>query len=151
MALKYKIVFVVVFYFGLMSGSNANELDNVAACSGVVLGNAAVDFSLGDEDSFKEGVELSITAYLSEILAGSSSKDDVAISDQILQTNSDKIINVANTNTFDANIYEEVVQCYRKVASILLKNMKTIEKNRTKIDALVDKRVNLIKRILSAG
>ena len=151
MALKYKIVFVVVFYFGLMSGSNANELDNVAACSGVVLGNAAVDFSLGDEDSFKEGVELSITAYLSEILAGSSSKDDVAISDQILQTNSDKIINVANTNTFDANIYEEVVQCYRKVASILLKNMKTIEKNRTKIDSLVDKRVNLIKRILSAG
>ena len=50
----------------------ANELDNAAACSGVVLGNASIDYSLGDEASFNEGVSLAITAYLSEVLGSSS-------------------------------------------------------------------------------
>ena len=62
-----------------------------------------------------------------------------------------KIINAANTETFDANVYEEVVKCYRRVASLLLKNRKIIEQNNDKIDQLIIQRIKLLKRILSAG
>ena len=81
----------------------------------------------------------------------SAAKEDIAIADQILTTNTDKIINAANTETFDANVYEEVVKCYRRVASLLLKNQKIIEQNSDKIDSLITQRTRLLRRILSAG
>ena len=45
---------VIAIFFGFCSLGftpklKANELDNAAACSGVVLGNASIDYSLGDE------------------------------------------------------------------------------------------------------
>ena len=88
---------------------------------------------------------------MSEVLGNSSANEDIAIADQILATNTDKIINAANTETFDANVYEEVVKCYRRVASLLLKNRKIIEQNNDKIDKLINQRIKLLKRILSAG
>ena len=151
MSVKVVVIFFAVCFISFTPKSEANELDNAAACSGVVLGNASIDYSLGDEASFNEGVRLAITAYLSEVLSSSSAKEDIAIADQILATNTDKIINAANTETFDANVYEEVVKCYRKVASLLLKNQKTIERNSDTIDALIKQRIKLLKRILSAG
>ena len=88
---------------------------------------------------------------MSEVLGNSSANEDIAIADQILATNTDKIINAANTETFDATVYEEVVKCYRRVASLLLKNRKIIEQNNEKIDKLINQRIKLLKRILSAG
>ena len=148
---KYIIIFLAILSLGVTLKSKANELDNAAACSGVVLGNASIDYSLGDEASFNEGVKLAITAYLSEVLDSSATKEDISIADQILATNTDKIINAANTETFDANVYEEVVKCYRRVANLLLKNRKIIEQNSNKIDLLITERIKLLKRILSAG
>jgi hypothetical protein len=151
MGVKYIIVVFAVLFLGVTHKSKANELDNAAACTGVVLGNAAIDYSLGDETSFNEGVRIAITAYLSEVLRSSALKADIEIADQILATNTDRIINAANTETFDANVYEDVVKCYRRVASLLLKNRKTIEQNIKKIDLLITQRVKLLKRFLSAG
>ena len=88
---------------------------------------------------------------MSEVLQSHSTQEDIAIADQIPATNTDKIIYAANTETFDANVYEEVVKCYRKVASLLLKNQKIIEKNSDKIDLLINQRIKLLKRMLSAG
>ena len=151
MTVKHIIVFFAVLFLGVTHKSKANELDNAAACTGVVLGNAAIDYSLGDETSFNEGVRIAITAYLSEVLQSSALKADIEIADQILATNTDRIINAANTETFDANVYEDVVKCYRRVASLLLKNRETIEQNIKKIDLLITQRVKLLKRFLSAG
>ena len=151
MRVKVFAIFFAICFVSFAPKPKANELDNAAACSGVVLGNASIDYSLGDEASFNEGVSLAITAYLSEVLGSSSAKEDIAIADQILATNTDKIINAANTETFDANVYEEVVKCYRRVASLLLKNRKIIEKNSDRIDKLINQRIKLLKRILSAG
>jgi hypothetical protein len=151
MRVKFVAIFFAVCFLGFTPQLKANELDNAAACSGVVLGNASIDYSLGDEASFNEGVSLAITAYLSEVLQSSAAKEDIAIADQILATNTDKIINAANTETFDSNVYEEVVHCYRKIASLLLKNQKIIEQNSDKIGLLITQRIELLKRILSAG
>ncbi len=148
---KLKTSLLAIFCFGLVSSPSANELDNVAACSGVVIGNASIDFSLGDESSFNEGIELAITAYLGEVLRQSSSEEDVAIADQILAASTDTIINAANTETFDSDVYERVVQCYRKIGMLLLKNSETILQNKETIDAVILQRVELLKRLLSAG
>ena len=151
MRVKFVAIFFAVCFLGFAPQLKANELDNAAACSGVVLGNASIDYSLGDEASFNEGVSLAITAYLSEVLQSSAAKEDIAIADQILAANTDKIINAANTETFDSNVYEEVVHCYRRIASLLLKNQKIIEQNSDKIGLLITQRIELLKRILSAG
>ena len=150
-----RMTFITIFFAGCSLSftpkSKATELDNAAACSGVVLGNASIDFSLGDEAGFNEGVSLAITAYLSEVLKGTAASEDIVIADQILATNTDKIINAANTETFDSNVYEEVVKCYRKVASLLLKNRIVIEQNSDKIDLVVTQRIKLLKRLITAG
>ena len=151
MGVRVIAIFFAVCSLGFTPKLKANELDNAAACSGVVLGNASIDYSLGDEAGFNESVSLAITAYLSEVLGSSSAKEDIAIADQILATNTDKIINAANTETFDADVYEEVVKCYRRVAGLLLKNRQIIEQNSEKIDMLITQRIKLLKRILSAG
>ena len=81
---------------------------------------------------------------MSEVLGNSSANEDIAIADQILATNTDKIINAANTETFDATVYEEVVKCYRRVASLLLKNRKIIEHDNDKINKLINQKLNYL-------
>ena len=129
----------------------ANELDNAGACAGVVIGNASVDFTLGDQKGFEDGIKIGITAYLSEVVAKKYSKDDIAVADKILASNTDKIINAANAQTFDETVFEEVIKCYRMLANLILKNANTIKTNSMKINNLVIQRTKLLKRILSAG
>ena len=114
----------------------ANELDNVGACAGVVIGNASVDFSMGDQKGFDDGIKLGITAYVSEVFANNYNKNDIAIADKILASNTDKIINAANTQTFDETIFEEVIKCYRMLSIIVMKNATTIKSNSKKLITL---------------
>ena len=150
-------IFVKLFFFLILNLTInikvviANELDNVGACAGVVIGNASVDFSLGDQQSFEDGIKIGITAYLSEVFAKKYSKDDIAVADQILASNTDKIINAANTQTFDETVFEEVIKCYRALANLILKNANTIKTNSKTINNFVIQRSKLLKRMLSAG
>ena len=129
----------------------ANELDNVGACAGVVIGNASVDFSLGDQKGFDDGIKLGITAYVSQVFANNYSKNDIAIADKILASNTDKIINAANTQTFDETIFEEVIKCYRMLSILVMKNADTIKINFKKINNIINQRNKLLRRMLSAG
>ena len=129
----------------------ANELDNVGACAGVVIGNASVDFSLGDQKGFDDGIKLGITAYVSQVFANNYSKNDIAIADKILASNTDKIINAANTQTFDETIFEEVIKCYRMLSILVMKNADTIKVNSKKINNIINQRNKLLRRMLSAG
>ena len=129
----------------------ANELDNVGACAGVVIGNASVDFSLGDQKGFDDGIKLGITAYVSEVFTNNYKKNDVAIADKILASNTDKIINAANTQTFDETIFEEVIKCYLMLSILVMKNAATIKVNSKKINNIINERNKLLRRMLSAG
>ena len=90
-----------------LARADTDKLDNIAACAGVVLGNGAVDFYLGDEASFDAAAEVAYSAYLAEVLGGSFSQNDLQIADQILGGNLDKVINAYNSDTF-------VTKCMRK-------------------------------------
>ncbi len=150
-------IFVKLFFLLILNLTinikivTAKELDNVGACAGVVIGNASVDFSLGDQQSFEDGIKIGITAYLSEVFAKKYSKDDIAVADQILASNTDKIINAANTQTFDETVFEEVIKCYRALANLILINANTIKTNSKTINNFVIQRSKLLKRMLSAG
>ena len=150
-------IFVKLFFFLILNLAintkilTANELDNVGACAGVVIGNASVDFSLGDQKSFDDGIKLGITAYVSQVFANNYSKNDIAIADKILASNTDKIINAANTQTFDETIFEEVIKCYRMLSILVMKNADTIKINSKKINNIINQRNKLLRRMLSAG
>ncbi len=145
------LIFLILNFIFTSNIVFANQLDNVAACSGVVIGNASVDFSLGDQKGFDEGIKLGITAYVSEVFANNYSKDDMAIADKILASNTDKIINAANTQTFDETIFEEVIKCYRMLSILVMKNADTIKVNSKKINNIINQRNKLLRRMLSAG
>ena len=150
-------IFVKLFFFLILNLVintkilTANELDNVGACAGVVIGNASVDFSLGDQKGFDDGIKLGITAYVSEVFASNYKKNDIAIADKILASNTDKIINAANTQTFDETIFEEVIKCYRMLSILVMKNAATIKTNSKKINNIINQRNKLLRRMLSAG
>ena len=150
-------IFVKLLFFLILNLAintkilTANELDNVGACAGVVIGNASVDFSLGDQKGFDDGIKLGITAYVSQVFANNYSKNDIAIADKILASNTDKIINAANTQTFDETIFEEVIKCYRMLSILVMKNADTIKINSKKINNIINQRNKLLRRMLSAG
>ena len=150
-------IFVKLFFFLILNLTintkivTANELDNVGACAGIVIGNASVDFSLGDKKGFDDGIKLGITAYVSEVFANNYNKNDIEIADKILASNTDKIINAANTQTFDETIFEEVIKCYRMLSILVMKNAATIKTNAKKINNIINQRNKLLRRMLSAG
>ena len=150
-------IFVKLFFFLILNLTIntkiliANELDNLGACAGVVIGNASVDFSLGNQKGFDDGIKLGITAYVSQVCANKYSKNDIAIADKILASNTDKIINAANTQTFDETIFEEVIKCYRMLSILVIKNADIIKINSKKINNIVNQRNKLLRRMLSAG
>ena len=147
-----KLFFFLIFNFVINTKIvTANELDNVGACAGVVIGNASVDFSLGDQKGFDDGIKLGITAYVSQVFAINYSKNDIAIADKILASNTDKIINAANTQTFDETTFEEVIKCYRMLGILVMKNADTIKINSKKINNIINQRTKLLRRMLSAG
>ena len=134
-----------------LARANTDKLDNIAACAGVVLGNGAVDFYLGDEASFDAAAEVAYSAYLSEVLSGSFSQSDLQIADQILGGNLDKVINAYNSDNFDSEVYEEVVGCYRQLATQKLENIDVIDSRKNEWQGLMDTSIQTIKRMLRAG
>ena len=134
-----------------LARANTDKLDNIAACAGVVLGNGAVDFYLGDEASFDAAAEVAYSAYLSEVLSGSFSQSDLQIADQILGGNLDKVINAYNSDNFDSEVYEEVVGCYRQLATQKLENIDVIDSRKNEWEGLMDTSIQTIKRMLRAG
>ena len=134
-----------------LARANTDKLDNIAACAGVVLGNGAVDFYLGDEASFDTAAEVAYSAYLSEVLSGSFSQNDIEIADQILGGNLDKVINAYNSDSFDSEVYEEVVGCYRQLGIQILEKIDVIMLSGDEYQDLMDTSVQTLKRMLRAG
>ena len=75
----------------------------------------------------------------------------MVIADKILASNTDKIINAANTQTFNETIFEEVIKCYRMLSILVIRNAEVIKTNSKKINNFVIQRNKLLRRMLSAG
>ena len=125
-------IFLVLFFFNSYAKAQTEKLDNLAACAGVVIGNGAVDFYLGNEQSFDIAANIAYSAYLSEVFSGGYQQNDLLVADQILGGNVDKIINAHNSDNFTADVYEEVVGCYRALSKQLIDGAEIIINNQSK-------------------
>ena len=144
-------IFLVLLFFSSFAKAQTEKLDNLAACAGVVIGNGAVDFYLGDEQSFDVAANIAYSAYLSEVFSGEYQQKDLQVADQILGGNVDKIINAHNSENFTADVYEEVVACYRALAKQLMEGAETIINNQSKWNELKNTSIETLKRMLRAG
>ena len=144
-------IFLVLLFLNSFAKAQTEQLDNLAACAGVVIGNGAVDFYLGDEQSFDVAANIAYSAYLSEVFSGGYQQNDLQVADQILGGNVDKIINAHNSENFTADVYEEVVACYRALAKQLMKEAETILNNQNKWNELKNTSIETLKRMLRAG
>ena len=144
-------IFLVLFFFNSYAKAQTEKLDNLAACAGVVIGNGAVDFYLGNEQSFDIAANIAYSAYLSEVFSGGYQQNDLQIADQILGGNVDKIINAHNSDNFTADVYEEVVGCYRALSKQLIDGAEIIINNQSKWQELKNTSIETLKRMLRAG
>ena len=122
-------IFLVVSFLSSTAKAQTERLDNLAACAGVVIGNGAVDFYLGDEEAFNIAANIAYSAYLSEVFSREYQQNDLQVADQILGGNVDKIIVAHNSENFTSDVYEEVVTCYRTLAKQLIEGAETIINN----------------------
>ena len=141
----------LLLFLSSFARAQTEKLDNLAACAGVVIGNGSVDFYMGDEQSFDDAANIAYLAYLSEIFAGGYGQNDLKVADQILGGNVDKIISAYNSENFTADVYEEVVGCYRSLAKQLMEGAETIINNQSKWKNLKDTSIGTLKRMLRAG
>ena len=146
-----KIAFLAVITGATVAKADTNKLDSLAACAGVVLGNGAVDFYLGDEASFDAAAEVGYSAYLAEVISGGFSQNDLQIADQILGGNLDKVITAYNSEAFDNDLYEDIVSCYRQLSIQLIESAEVISSRKDEWKDLKDMSVNTINRMLKAG
>ena len=147
-----KFLFIIpLFILSFSTHADTTEIDSIAACAGVVIGNGAIDFYMGDEEAFDIAADIAYTAYLSIVFEGQYSQNDIQIADQILSVNLDKIIAAYNSETFDDVTYEEVVKCYRILSSQLLRSSQTIIDNQQNWEQIKQSSLTTIKRVLNAS
>ena len=130
-----------------------NPLDDAAACAGVLIGNATADLGQGREDRFEEGVDVAIAGYLTHVFAakGAYKQADVELADKIMAANTDRIIEAANSNAFDAEVYEQLVACSHFLALQVMRNPGIYADNSKRITALSADNKNRIRRLVKAG
>ena len=145
------MLLIGLFFWCSPVSADTSKIDNIAACAGVVMGNGAVDFYMGDEMAFDGAADIAYTAYLSEVFMGQHATNDIQIADQILAGNLDKVIAAYNSETFNTEMYEEIVGCYRLLTLQLLEAAQIIIDNQQNWDEIKNTSIRTIKRVLSAG
>ena len=152
MCRKLSVTLIIMMFLGFVTSAKAEKerLDNIAACAGVVIGNGAIDFFMGNEQLFDDAADVAYSAYLSLVFSSEHSQDDLQVADQILGGNLDKVINAYNSETFDNDLYEEIVGCYRVLSLQILSSSETIIKNQSSWAEVKNNSVNILKRMLKA-
>ena len=67
-------IFIALLFLSSFAKAQTEKLDNLAACARIVIGNGAVDFYLGDEQSFDVSANVAYAAYFSEVFLEDISK-----------------------------------------------------------------------------
>ena len=141
------IIFLISFIFSKQSYSN--EFDNISACAGVVMGDGAAELrDLQNETNFDNAFELAIKAFYGEGLSNPRSKEDITIAESILASNVDKIYMQPE---WTAEVYEEVIRCYRILGLKVLEKSDLIKNNIDMINQYLNKYKARLKRMINAG
>ena len=141
------IIFLISFIFSKQSYSN--EFDKISACAGVVMGDGAAELrDLQNETNFDNAFELAIKAFYGEGLSNPLSKEDITIAESILASNVDKIYMQPE---WTAEVYEDVIRCYRILGLKVLEKSDLIKNNMDMINQYLNKYKVRFKRMINAG
>lgn len=124
--------YIVLFCFSSLSAAaDTARLNKIAACSGVVVGYAALNYAAGDQQLFEDGLYSSVAALRSEKLhpGYGHSQLDWKFADQISGANADKIIALVNSNSIDEVALYEIADCHVHLARTILDNSAIIEQH----------------------
>lgn len=134
----------------------AQDMDKVASCAGVVVGNASVDYILGDKQAFNDAINIAYYSYLPSVMGVSallsSSEEERQFTEKILSSNIDKIIIAYNNGNYDSNVYEEVIGCYRMLGTVLLKPeiQADLKMSKDQYDEIIAKTSSNLRRVFDA-
>jgi hypothetical protein len=143
---------IVPFTFHL----KAQDMDEIASCAGVIVGNASVDYILGDKQAFNDALNIAYYSYLPSVMGVSallsSSEEERQFTEQILSSNIDKIIIAYNNGNYDNNLYEEVVGCYRMLGTVLLKPeiQADLKMSKDQYNEIITKTSSNLRRVFDA-
>ena len=146
---KLRLILTIIFVFlTFIKQSYSNELDNISACAGVVMGEGATELrDLENEKNFDDAFELAIKAFYGEGLSKTRSNEDIVIAENIIASNVDKIYMQPE---WTAEVYEEVIRCYRILGLKVLEKSNLIQKNINMINQYKNKYKARFKRMISA-
>ena len=147
---KFREIFVIpIIFFIFIKQSYSNEFDNVSACAGVVMGEGATELrDLQNEENFNAAFELAIKAFYGEGLSKQRSEEDIVIAENIIASNVDKIYMQPE---WTAEVYEEVIRCYRILGLKVLEKSNLINANINMIKQYIKKYKSRLKRMINAG
>ena len=147
---KIRIITIIpILFFIFVKQSYSNEFDNVSACAGVVMGEGATELrDLQNEENFDAAFELAIKAFYGEGLSKQRSEEDIVIAENIIASNVDKIYMQPE---WTAEVYEEVIRCYRMLGLKVLEKSNLIKNNINMINQYVNKYKLRLKRMIKAG
>ena len=143
------ITLIPILFFIFIKQSYSNEFDNVSACAGVVMGEGATELrDLQNEENFDAAFELAIKAFYGEGLSKQRSEEDIVIAENIIASNVDKIYMQPE---WTAEVYEEVIRCYRMLGLKVLEKSNLIKNNINMINQYINKYKSRLKRMINAG
>ena len=143
------MIVIPIIYFIFLKQSYSNEFDNVSACAGVVMGEGATELrDLQNEENFDDAFELAIKAFYGEGLSKKRSEEDIVIAENIIASNVDKIYMQPE---WTAEVYEEVIRCYRILGLKVLEKSNLIKNNINMINQYINKYKSRLKRMINAG
>ena len=143
------ILIIILISFICSKQSYSNEFDNISACAGVVMGDGAAELrDLQNEKNFDNAFELAIKAFYGEGLSNPRSNEDIVIAENIIASNVDKIFMQPE---WTAEVYEEVIRCYRILGLKVLEKSDLIKNNIDMINQYLNKYKVRLKRMINAG
>ena len=147
---KLRVISIIpIIFFIFIKQSYSNEFDNVSACAGVVMGEGATELrDLQNEENFDDAFELAIKAFYGEGLSKRRSEEDIVIAENIIASNVDKIYMQPE---WTAEVYEEVIRCYRILGLKVLEKSNLIKNNINMINQYINKYKSRLKRMINAG
>ena len=113
------------------------------------MGDGAAELrDLQNEINFDNAFELAIKAFYSEGSSKARSNEDVIIAESIIASNVDKIYMQLE---WTAEVYEEIIRCYRILGLKVLEKSDIIKNNKGMINQYLNKYKARLKRMINAG